>query len=121
MLFAFPTSWFIRLFGEFEVSARLPYLLFLIAVFGGIQALIAYGQKRSLSLTELALICLGLTAYTFAVAFSATYNPYTADIALPATQDTLLLVCFLGFLLAFLQDERNWAILFLLLTLFSLP
>ena len=29
MLFAFPAAWFVRLFGEVEVSARLPYLLVL--------------------------------------------------------------------------------------------
>ena len=28
MLFAFPTSWFIRLFGEVEAAARLPFLIY---------------------------------------------------------------------------------------------
>ena len=121
MLFAYPSSWFIRLFGEHEVSGRLPYLLFLVGAFGGIQALIESGQDRVLHLVQQSLIWLALTAYTLTVAYSATYSPYSADIALPATQDTLMMVCFLGFLLAFLNNERSWMVLFLLLTLFSLP
>jgi len=38
-LFAYPMSWFIRVFGSHEIAARLPYLLFLIPLFGALLAL----------------------------------------------------------------------------------
>ncbi len=121
MLFAFPTSWFIRLFGEVEASARLPFLLYIIALFGAILALVEYGRTKPLSLSGQWLIWLGLTIYVVVMAFSATYSPYSADIALPATQDTLLMVCFLGFILEFLRKEQKWMWLLIALTYFSSP
>jgi hypothetical protein len=121
MLFAFPTSWFIRLFGEVEASARLPFLLYIIALFGAILELVEYGRIKSLSLSGRWLIWLGLTIYVVVMAFSATYSPYSADIALPATQDTLLMVCFLGFILEFLREEQKWMWLLIALIYFSSP
>jgi hypothetical protein len=121
MLFAYPASWFIRFFGDFEASSRLPYLLYLVCTFGIILSLSEIGQNRSLSPIPQSLIWLSLIAYTLTVAYSATYSPYSADISLPATQDTLMMVCFLGFIYAFVIDDRWWMILFQLLTLFSLP
>jgi len=121
MLFAFPSSWFIRLFGELEVSARLPVLLYLVALHGTLVALIEHGRGKLLGGAERWLIWLGLAVYTVVMAFSATYSPYSADIALPATQDTLLMVCFLGFILAFLRRQGKWMILLVGLTFLSSP
>jgi len=121
MLFLFPTSWFIRLFGEVEASARVPFLLYLVALYGGILSLVEYGRATLLGLAERWLIWLGLSIYTVVMAFSATYNPYCADIGLPATQDTLLMVCLLGFILGFLRKEKWWMYFFLALTFISSP
>jgi hypothetical protein len=121
MLFAYPASWFIRFFGEFEASSRLPYLLYLVCTFGIIQSLGEHGQNRKLGLIQQSLLWLGLIVYTLTIAYSATYSPYSADISLPATQDTLVMVCFLGFVYAYISDDRLWMVLFQLMTLFSLP
>ena len=121
MLFAFPASWFVRLFGEVEVSARLPYLLYLPALFGAVIELAAAGRPRSLGLAERALTWLALVVFTVVLAFSATYSPYSADIALPATQDTLFIVCALGFILSFVRRDVGWLLLFLSLGYLSLP
>jgi hypothetical protein len=121
MLYAFPASWFIRLFGEVEVSARLPLLLYLAALHAVLVALVEHGRPRPLGAAERWLIWLALSVFVVVLAFSATYNPYSADLALPATQDTLLVVCFLGFVLGFLEREREWMLLFLVLTYLSLP
>ena len=121
MLFVFPTSWFIRLFGQVEASARLPILLYLAALYGVILAIVEHGRTKTLGLAERWLIWLGLGVYTVAMVFSATYNPYSADIGLPATQDTLMMVCFLGFILSFLRRERGWMYLFIGMTFLSLP
>ncbi len=120
MLYAYPASWFIRLFGPLEVSARLPILMYLAALFGGLYALI--GVRRSVPrAAECWLLWLALIVYFVTASFSATYAPYAADIALPATQDSLLIACFLGFVLAFEQGRTGWLVLFALLTHLSLP
>lgn len=119
--FAYPVSWFIRLFGEIEVAARAPYLLFLVALAGGIMALANAARPGVLRAADRWLVWLALVGYTLVVAFSTTYEPYSADLALPATQDTLLMVGFLGFVLAFAQRAWGWAAGYALLTYLSLP
>ncbi len=121
MLYAFPASWFIRLFGEVEASARLPFLLDLVALYGALLALIEHGRRKPFGLVEHWLLWLGLSVYAVAMAFSATYNAYAADIAVPGTQDTLLMACFLGFIWAFLGHAKGWMCLFAGLTFLTLP
>lgn len=120
MLYAYPASWFIRLFGPHEISARLPMLLYLAALFGGLYALIAF-RRPAPRAAECWLLWLALVVYFVTVSFSATYAPYAADIALPATQDSLLIACFLGFVLAFERGRAGWMAAFALLTHLSLP
>lgn len=121
MLFAYPTSWFIQLFGAVEVSARLPVLLYLICVFAAIAGLAQLGRARALTLTESFLVWAALFVYLIAVGYSGTYNPYSADLALPGTQDTLVVVCFLGFILAAERQSAGWLSLWGLFTFLTLP
>lgn len=126
MLFAFPASWFIRLFGELEVAVRLPFLMHLAALYAAICALArarptGEDRERGLAIPDRWLVWLGLTVYALAMAFSATYNPYHADIALPGAQDTLFLACFLGFVHAFVRDDLPGMTLFLGLSATALP
>jgi hypothetical protein len=121
MLFTYPASWFIRLFGEWEVAARLPLLLFLPPLSGGLVALIGEGRARAPDIVERGIIWLAIAVYVVAISFSASYSPYSADIALPATQDTLLVLCFFGFVLSFLRHDWWFAALFALFTHLSLP
>ena len=108
MLFTFPGSWFVRLFGEFEAAARLPFLLYLLVLYAAVVAVAEQGRER-LRAVDRALFVLPMIAYGLVMAFSATYDPYSADIALPATTDTLVLITFLGAVLAFLRSE--WILL----------
>jgi hypothetical protein len=55
------------------------------------------------------------------MSFSATYNPYSADVALPATQDTLLMIVYLVVISAAVMQHRGWLALGIALTYFSLP
>lgn len=121
MLFAFPTSWFIRLFGEFEASARLPLVLYLMVLYGAIVALANHGRSHSVPGPERWSIWLGLGIYLVVVAYSATYNPYSADLGEPATHDTMLMVCFLALVIEFLQRNTGWLCLWVLLTYLSWP
>ena len=122
MLFAFPNAWFLRLFGEVEFAVRLPFLLYLPVLGAGILTLVRAGRDdRSLdSLTVLAVVA-GLACYAVSMAFSATYSPYSADIALPATQDTLLMIAWFGVVISALRGEYGWLAWFVTLTYTSLP
>ncbi|HEX7123868.1 MAG TPA: hypothetical protein VF178_15935 [Gemmatimonadaceae bacterium] len=116
-VFAIPSSWYLRLFGELDVAARLPWLLHLGVLAA---ALSAFAMRLPRGATLL-LIWVGLLPYAAAMAFSATYSPYSADIALPATQDTLLMVFVLGAVLAWVERDRRWLAVFTALTIASLP
>jgi hypothetical protein len=105
MLFAFPGAWFLRLFGEVEAAARLPFLLYLVVLYAGVVAGAEEGRERLRS-ADRALFVLPLIAYALVMAYSATYDPYSADMALPATSDTLGAIAFLGAVVAFLRSER---------------
>ena len=120
-LYAYPASWFIHLFGPIEAAARLPYILYLIPLRSVLLLLIEHGRDWLPTHAERLVLWLSLLVYSMVVAFSATYSPYSADIALPATQDTLLVVCFLGFALASLRRDWPRFALFALLTFTSLP
>jgi len=108
MLFTWPASWFIRLFGPFEASIRFSLLLYLPLLAAGIVAVAEHDRPSPLPGAARTLIWLPLTVYVVAMGYSATYNPYSADLALPATQDTLQVICLLGVVLAFLRSERAW-------------
>ncbi len=120
MLFAFPNAWFIQLFGPLESAIRLPFLLYTPLVVLGVQALAEEGDRPLATRTQLA-IWAGVLPFVLAMAFSASYSPYHADIALPGVQDTLLVVCVLGFLHAMVRREWAWAAGFGLLSYISLP
>lgn len=121
MLFAFPGAWFLRLFGELEASARLPYFAYLVAVAGGVLALAEHGRAGRAGALGRIFTWTALAVYTLVMAWSATYSPYCADLALPGTQDTLLVAVFLGFALAFARGAPGWMALYLVLAYVSLP
>ena len=121
MLFAFPASWFIRIVGPLEASIRLSVLLYLPPLFASIVALAEHERVRPLTVLERTIVWLPLVTYVIALGFSATYSPYSADLALPATQDTLQMVCVLGGILAFVERRRTWLVLFTVLSYVASP
>ena len=127
MLFAFPASWFLRAFGPLEFSARAPLLLALLATHAAIVALAEVRDRgtdvprRTLDTGERLLIWAALLVYTIVVAYSATYSPYSADIAIPGAQDTMLVALFAATMIALASDEAGWMMLFGLLSYLALP
>lgn len=120
-LVSYPTSWFIRLLGPVEAAARAPYFLFLIAIYAGLLALIDFGRETAPSVLARWMLWPGLVVFTVVMAWSATYSPYHADLALPATEDALFLAWFLGFAHAFLERRAGWIAGFLALTYATSP
>jgi len=121
-LLSYPMSWFIRLFGEREVSARIPLLLFTSAgLYAGLLAMIEVGRDAAAAARVRWLLWPGLAVFTVVMSFSATYNPYHADIALPATQDALVIAWFLGFAWAFASGRHGWMTAFAGLTFATSP
>lgn len=120
MLFAFPNGWYLRLFGELEVSVRVPFLLYLTVLAAAVLAVVEQ-DGPPLSRSLVVAVWLSLLAFALAMMYSATYDPYSADIALPATQDTLLVVSFLGWAHALLRREWAWLGLFTALTFTASP
>ena len=121
MLFAYPMSWFVRLFGDMEASARVLYILCLIVLYAVLLALIEIRNPSKFGIPERLLLWFALGIITIVLAYNATYNPYSADLAMPASQDILALVAFLGFIYAFESKAKNWVTLFLILSLIALP
>ncbi|MDZ4863043.1 MAG: hypothetical protein SGJ01_06305 [Gemmatimonadota bacterium] len=120
-LVSYPTSWFIRLLGPVEAAARAPYFLFLMAIYAGLLALIEFGRATAPSVLARWMLWPGLVVFTVVMAWSATYSPYHADLALPATEDALFLAWFLGFAHAFLERRISWIAGFLALTYATSP
>ena len=122
MLFAFPNAWFLRLFGEVEFAARIPFLLYLPVVGAGVLTLARSGQRgrpagfhhRLRRGDEPCLLCSrdGVQCHV---------QPYSANVGLPATQDTLLMIAWLGAAIASLRREYGWLAWFVAMTFMSLP
>lgn len=120
MLYLYPAAWFIRLFGEVEATVRIPFILELAVLLCAIVAVAEQG-RAALSRAARWLIAFSLAVYAVTMAFSATYSPYSADIALPATQDTLLVAMFLAYAFFFVEGRSWWMALAIVLTILSLP
>lgn len=118
MLFAFPGSWYMRLFGPVDAAARLPFVLHLVLLVACLAECLPDEARRR---APFGMLWFSLAGFTLAMAFSATYNPYHADLALPAPQDTLLVVAFLGFALAFERGSPGSVAGWVALTWLSLP
>ena len=95
-LFAYPNYWFISLFGPFEASARLPYLLYLLPAFAALVLLIEIGKPLKLGWKEEGVVWLALIVFTVVQAFSTNYEPFFADLAETAAPDLLQIACFLS-------------------------
>ncbi|MDH3514713.1 MAG: hypothetical protein OEM83_07590, partial [Gammaproteobacteria bacterium] len=120
-LFAYPGSWFMRLFGMHEAAVRLPFLLYLFLLFAVIVTLAEHGRRARLTALEQGLLWTGLSIYVVVMSYSATYNPYHADMGLPATQDTLMMVFFLAYALSFLERRHGAMCLYVGLSYFCSP
>jgi hypothetical protein len=119
--FLYPVNWFVELFGPYEIAARLPFLLYLSVLFLTIVGLIETDMPRRLGVLTEGIIALSLATFTVTMAYSASYDPYCADIAQPAARATLLMVFFLAAFQAYWTSRMGRFMLFGSLTFLTSP
>ncbi|MCC6927915.1 MAG: hypothetical protein IT359_02880 [Gemmatimonadaceae bacterium] len=116
---SYPISWFVRLFGETEGGARLPFILMLGATYAGLAALLK--RPPDAPKADRWLLWGGLAAYTTVMAFDASYEAYHADIALPGVAVTLTVAMGLGLIGATIRGEGRWMAFFVALLYATSP
>ena len=78
---------------------------------------IGFAHRRRASFAFQGAIALAVVSFTLILAYTATQNPYAAEVAAPGPQFLLLLTTFLGLTLAFERREQGWMALFVALYL----
>jgi len=121
VLFAYPNQWFITLFGPFEASVRLPFVLYAVGLFAGLVLLIERGSERTLSALDEGLLWLGLAIYAVVQAYDTGYEPFFADLAETAATDSLWVLCFLAACAALFGGRRAWFFAFAVATYAASP
>ena len=121
-LFVIPESWFVRLWGETEFSVRLPHMMGLALLYPVVTGLIRVARPMAvLRLVDHLLIAAALCLYSLSVIYSGGYHPWFGDSPMPAARETLAMVCFLGYILAFIEDRRALMMTAGLLAHLSIP
>lgn len=116
-----PNGWFQRLFGPFELSARLPVLPGLALLAGLVLDLIRYGRRRVPAGAAALGVGAALALFAWVLAWHASYDPYFADIALPMSREPFVLIAFLGFMRFTLDRNPVWSLIFAALSYAALP
>ena len=102
----YQASWFLRLFGPIEAAVRLPLVLNMALLVAAIAAVAEARRKTRLDTGALVFVWGSVICYSLAMSYAATYNPYSADVAMPAPQDTLVMVAYLAGIAAFSEGDR---------------
>jgi len=106
-LFVLPESWFVRVWGEWEYSVRAPLLMGLALLYPVLCALIRVGRPGAvIGLAGHVVLMAALALYAFANIYSGGYHAWFGDSPMPAARETLAMVCFMGYILAFIEDRR---------------
>lgn len=118
---AYPAHWFITVFGPLEVSARLPFLLYLPVLFLCLVQLIELNSSRRMGFREEALLLLGLAVFSVTMVFNSSYDPYFADIAAPAALETMTILSIAGAIYFLLTERMGWFLGFATLSFLTRP
>lgn len=118
---AYPIHWFIMLFGLIEAAARLPLLLYLPVIFCLLIQLIEFRSPRELGVAEEAVLFLALAVYTVTMSYSASYDPYFADIASPAAFESLTILCMLAVIYSLWSRRDFWFFFFAIMAYLCRP
>ena len=116
-----PNAWFQRLFGAYELSARLPVLPGLALLAALVLDLIRHGRRDTPAGAAALGVGAALGLYAWVLAWHASYDPYFADIALPMSREPFVMIAFLGFMRFTLDRNPVWTAVFAVLSYAALP
>ncbi len=114
-------AWFLQIYGPTEAAVRVPVVLFLGVLLAGMMDCIVTRREAATSPLEHVLVWGSLLGYALVMSYSATYNPYSADVAMPATHDSLVMIFLFGAAAAWLREERRWMFVWVMLALMTSP
>lgn len=107
---AYPIHWVMSFLGVIELSARLPFLMYAMLVALGAIGVIEVHSRRRLTVTEFALALGAVLVVCLTLAVSDSYDPYSSDLASPASIDILALAFLLSACHFALTAETGWAV-----------
>ncbi len=107
---AYPVHWAISFLGTIELSARLPFVMYSMLVALGTIGLIEARSPRRLTTSEFALVVAGALGVCLTLGLNSSYDPYSTDLASPASIDILALALLLSACHFLLAGEAAWAI-----------
>ena len=118
---AYPVDWLLAIGGLSPMAARLPALAYLTVIASGLVAIVEQAARRRLSVSELALLGGGVVAACLTIGFNASYDPYSTDLASPASIDLLALALLTATLYFLFAGEATWCIAAAMLQALSRP
>ena len=121
LTYPYVPSWFLRMFGEVEAAVRLPFFLLLPILHASIVSLTAAAGGKRPGAHGQWLIGASLLSFALILVYSATYNPYMADMSMPGVMDLLVLVFAFAAYTAHARRERVWLASMVLLGLMTSP
>ena len=121
MLEVFVNSFFVRLFGAYELSIRISFLAGLSLLFAVILEFIRFDDDDKDIKTPAFCIALALVLYSFTLAYNASYDFYFADITLPLAREPFIVLAFLGFAYFFMTAQFRWMGVYAFLTYIAVP
>lgn len=107
---AFPIAWLVAVGGAGETAARLPAVGYAVCLAIGVVALAEQKARRALSSSEFAVVLLGSGAVFLTIALNTAYDPYSTDMASPASIDVLAMVFLLAMIYFVYAGAAAWAV-----------
>jgi hypothetical protein len=90
-------------------------------LFMAVLALIEWRSDRRLTIVEEGAVAFALAIFVLTMGYSASYDPYSADLSAPAAFDTLVALCLTAAVLFLWSKRPAWFLLFALTGYFARP
>lgn len=119
--FSWSNHWWMSFVGPIEAAARLPLGLHTTVMAAALVALIQAGHDRQLRWPEWAALLLAVMSYVATMGFTASYDPYFADLSSPAAYESLTVALLGALLLLGWQRSWGWFALIALLGVLARP
>ena len=107
---AYPIDWLLTIEGLSPVAARLPAIVYIGLVGIGVTALVELGAGRRLTGAEFGLLLVGAAAVCLTIGLNTSYDPYSTDLASPASIDLLALAFLMAALYFLFAGHTGWCV-----------